>query len=124
MRGVHCCVCSRFRDDLGSKVVENFNRLQQMGTLEDYLARFEELKAFLQVRSPIMLETYFLESFIRGLKPGSKSFMLVLNPQNLYVIMEIARLQEETICAFKRPPDRSPKAHIMHPNPKPWHTNA
>jgi len=68
-------VCSRFRDDLGSKVVEDFNKLQQMGTLEEYLARFEELKALLLVRNPTMPEAHFLESFIGGLKPAIKSFM-------------------------------------------------
>ncbi|KAJ8420307.1 hypothetical protein Cgig2_001164 [Carnegiea gigantea] len=35
------------RDDLGSKVAENFNRLQQLGTLGEYLARFEEVKALM-----------------------------------------------------------------------------
>jgi len=38
-------VYSIFRDDLGSKVVGDFNCIQQIGTLEEYLTRFEELKA-------------------------------------------------------------------------------
>ncbi|KAJ8426128.1 hypothetical protein Cgig2_000996 [Carnegiea gigantea] len=42
--------CTRFRDDLGSKVIEDFNRLQQLGTLDEYLAQFEELKALLLKR--------------------------------------------------------------------------
>ena len=61
-------VCSRFRDDLGSNVVEDFNNLQQVGTLDEYLTRFEELKALLLGRNPTMPDTYFLESFLRGLK--------------------------------------------------------
>ena len=32
-------ICARFRDNLGSKVVEDFNRLQQIGTLDDYIAK-------------------------------------------------------------------------------------
>jgi len=77
-------VSTRFRDDLGSKVVEDFNRLQQTGTLGKYLTRFEELQALLQVRNPTMPETYFLESFIGGLKPAIKSFVRAFNSQNMY----------------------------------------
>ena len=33
-------VCARFRDNLDSKVVEDFNRLLQTGTLDEYLAKF------------------------------------------------------------------------------------
>jgi len=112
-------VCSRFRDDLGSKVVEDFNRLQQGGTLDEYLVRFEELKALLLVRNPMMPASYFLESFVGGLKPAIKSFVRALNPQNLDAAMEIARLQEQTISALKMPIDRSTKPHSMHLNPKP-----
>ena len=45
-------VCAQFRDDLGSKVAEEFNKLQQISTLDDYLAKFEELKALISVRTP------------------------------------------------------------------------
>jgi len=63
-------VCFRHRDDLGSKIVEDFNRLQHTGTLEEYLTRFDELKALLMARNPTMPESYFLESFAGGLKPA------------------------------------------------------
>ena len=56
-------------------MAEDFNRLQQTGTLEEYLVRFEELKALLLVRNPTMPESYFLESFIGGLQPVIKSFV-------------------------------------------------
>jgi len=35
-------VCSRFKNDLGSKVVEDFNQLQHTGILEEYLTSFED----------------------------------------------------------------------------------
>ena len=47
-------ICSSFRDNLGSKVVEDFNNLHQTGSLDDYLAKFEEFKALLLVRNPTM----------------------------------------------------------------------
>ena len=33
---------SRFKDDIGSRVVEDFKNLQQTGSLDDYLDKFEE----------------------------------------------------------------------------------
>jgi len=59
-------LCARFRDDLCSKVVEEFNRLHQTGTIDEYLLKFEELKAFLLLQSHNMPEDYLLESFIGG----------------------------------------------------------
>ena len=72
-------------------MVEDFNRLQQTGTLEDYLIRFEELKALLLVRNPSIPESYFLESFIGGLKPIIKLSVRAFNPHYLYATMEVAR---------------------------------
>jgi len=40
-------VCSRFREELGSKVVEDFHKLHQMGSLDAYLERFEEFRSLL-----------------------------------------------------------------------------
>ena len=65
-------VCGRFRDNLGGKVIEEFSRLQQDGTIDEYLAEFKELKALMLVRTPTMRTSYFLESFIGGLKPTVK----------------------------------------------------
>ena len=50
-----------------------------------------------------MSESYFLESFIGGLRPTIKSFVKAFNPLNLCAAMEIAKLQEETIHALKTP---------------------
>lgn len=65
-----------------------------------------------------MPESYFLESFVGGLKPIIKSFMRKFKPQNLYTAMETARLQEDNIHALKTPPDRGPKPSGMY-NSKP-----
>lgn len=73
-------MCSRFRDDVHSKVVGDFNRLQQIGTLEEYLTLFEELKALLVLINSTMAELYFLESFIGELKPTIKSFVRAFHP--------------------------------------------
>jgi len=40
-------VCARFRDELGNQVVEEFNKLNQTGSIDEYLERFEELKSLM-----------------------------------------------------------------------------
>ena len=37
-------VYSRFRDEMGSQVAEEFKKLSQIGTIDEYLEWFEELK--------------------------------------------------------------------------------
>ena len=84
-------VCTRFRDDLEGKVVEDFNRLRQIGTLNEYLARFEELKSLLLVRNSNMLESYILESFIGGLKSTIKPLVRAFKPLTLDLAIQQAR---------------------------------
>lgn len=107
-------VCRRFRDNFGGKVTEEFNRLQQDGTIDEYLAKFEELKALLLVRTPTMLASYFLESFIGGLKPVVKPLVRATNPQTVDMAIEQARFHEEHIVALKLPPDRPFKTALIH----------
>ena len=45
-------VCNRFKEELGSQVVEDFHKLQQVGTVEEFLERFEELKLLMLQKTP------------------------------------------------------------------------
>ena len=85
-------VCARFKDDLGGKVVEDFNKLQQTGTVDDYLAKFEELKSLLLVKAPSMPDTHLLDSFIGGLKPTIKPLVKAFKPLTLNQAIKQARL--------------------------------
>jgi len=76
-------VCNRFRDNIDSKVVEDFNKLQQSGSLDEYLAKFEELKTLLLINNPAMPDMYLLESFVGGLKPAIKAMVRAFRPPNL-----------------------------------------
>ena len=80
-------------------MVEDFNRLQQTGTVDEYLTRFEELKSLFLVRNPNMLESYLLESFIGGLKLAIKALMRAFKPLMLDMAIEQARCQEEHVQA-------------------------
>jgi len=96
-------VCGRFKKDLGSRVVEDFNKLQQTGSLDEYLERFEELKALMIQRTPALPDVFFVDSFISGLKPQLKPFVKVLNPDSLQAAITVARLHEEALDAWKGP---------------------
>ena len=40
-------VCSCFKEELGSKVVEDFHKLHQWGSVDEYLEKFEGLKSLM-----------------------------------------------------------------------------
>ena len=99
-------VCARFRDELGSQVVEEFNKLTQTGSIDEYLEKIEELKSLMQIRNPLLPTDYFVDSFMGGLSPQIKSFTKAFKPQTLSAAVEYARLQKATVQAM-RVPDRS-----------------
>ena len=44
---------SRFGEIVVSDVVEEFNKLQQIGTVDEFIWRFEDLKARMLIRNPV-----------------------------------------------------------------------
>ena len=88
-------VCNRFREEMGSRIVEDFHKLQQLGSVEAYLEKFEELKCLLLQNMPMLPDDYFVSSFIGGLKPHLKPFVKALNPSTLDDAVRFARLHED-----------------------------
>ena len=84
---------ARFEEDLSSGVVEDFNKLYD-GTLDACFKKFENSKALETQRNPLLPFDYFVDSFIRGLKPQHKSFVRPINPQSSSEVVEYAKLQE------------------------------
>ncbi|XP_074306372.1 uncharacterized protein LOC141641616 [Silene latifolia] len=88
---------ARFPDNHENNVVEMFNKLEQIGSLEDYVDEFESLKAFMLQKNKCLTEDYFVESFIGGLKPSLKPFVRAFQPNTIAKALELARLQEENL---------------------------
>lgn len=102
-------LCSRFKEDIGSNVVEEFNKLSQSGTIDEYLDTFENLKGLMPQRNPLLPEEYFLDSFMGGLKPNLKHFVRAFKPATLVDVVEYARLQNATIQATSSTTKYQPK---------------
>ncbi|KAL9265266.1 Transposon Ty3-I Gag-Pol polyprotein-like protein [Drosera capensis] len=69
-------VMERFGEEYSRDVVEEFNRLQQRGKLEEFIKQFEELRYQMLLLNPQFPEPYFISSFIGRLKeelrPGNR----------------------------------------------------
>ena len=66
-------LCERFGDRGLSDVVDEFNKLKQVGTVLDYQLRFEELKALMLNHNPYLTEAYFVSCFLKWLERGAKA---------------------------------------------------
>jgi hypothetical protein len=52
--------------------VEEFNKLIQDRSVDDYIERFEELRSLMNALNPSLTESYYISSFISGLKEDIK----------------------------------------------------
>lgn len=99
---------ARFKDTKSLNVVEQFNKLNQSGTLEDYIDEFESLKAIMMQSGHILPDSYLLESFVGGLKDSSKPFVRAFKPNNIAEAIEHARLSEEQFALLNHKPYYKP----------------
>ncbi|XP_026444472.1 uncharacterized protein LOC113344718 [Papaver somniferum] len=95
-------LCARFENPAHDNIVGLFNKLVQLTTVEAYFEEFEYLKALLLSVHPQFPETYFIASFIGGLKEELRGSILMFNPQTLLNAFSLARMQEQTLSLQHR----------------------
>nr|CAD1832016.1 unnamed protein product [Ananas comosus var. bracteatus] len=95
-------ICRRFDTKGLVDVVEEFNKLVQTGTVDEYQEQFEDLRARLLITDSQFSLDYFLSSFLSGLKDEIKSAVKMLYPRTLTQAFEQAKLQEQTIAAMMK----------------------
>lgn len=61
-------VIKRFGEKGCIDEVEKFNKLQQLGSVLEYQERFEELRSLMICKDSKLSESYYISSFISGLK--------------------------------------------------------
>lgn len=104
---------ARFRDEIGVNIVEKFNKVSQIASLEEYVDEFEELKSLMLQRNHILPDSYFLDSFIRGLKPNLKP---TFKPETMSEAIHYAKLREENVLATQTKPS-FPSKYTKHALP-------
>ncbi|KAL4313107.1 hypothetical protein GQ457_01G008060 [Hibiscus cannabinus] len=87
-------LCHRFCDKEHSDVIEEFNKLLQKSTVDEYQERFEELQPFMLQHNAHLEEDYFISSFISGLKEELKHKVKVHEPKTLADACRKAKLYE------------------------------
>ncbi|XP_071926216.1 uncharacterized protein [Coffea arabica] len=87
-------LCKRFTDSICKDVVEEFNKLQQDGSVEEYQEKFEELKSLMLIKNRNLDENYFISSFISGLYEEIKPMIRMLKPDTLTETFELSQWQE------------------------------
>ena len=93
-------LCRRFGSREDS--VEEFNKLIQDKSVDDYIERFEELRSVMSALNSSLTEFYYVSSFINGLKEDIKPMLKILKPSNVLMAFEQARWQEESNNALTR----------------------
>lgn len=61
-------VVERFTSAKCDNIKGEFNKLKQVGSVDDYTLRFEELKSFMKQRDRHLNEEYFIKNYLSGLK--------------------------------------------------------
>ncbi|XP_026396109.1 uncharacterized protein LOC113290739 [Papaver somniferum] len=90
-------LCARFENPIEENFVGSFNKLVQSSTVDDYYEDFESLKALILNMNPSLTETYFVMSFLSGLKEEIGKYISMSQPTTLSEAFSLARLQEQKV---------------------------
>lgn len=59
-------VFARFKEHLDDNMVEEFNKLKQKGSIDEYMNSFEHLRSLMIHRNSQLPDSYFLDSLKGG----------------------------------------------------------
>ncbi|KAL8171875.1 hypothetical protein V2J09_023679 [Rumex salicifolius] len=104
--------CVRFGEKREPDVVEEFNKLCQEDSVEVYTDKFEELRAFMLMYNSTLTESYFISSYISGLKEEIRSLVKIGQPSTLPTAFEQARLHHGAVQAIVKLSKPSWKPHF------------
>ena len=101
----HFCrmVTDRFNLVSEYEVIGQFHNLKQVGTVVDYVDRFEEMVTMVRRNCPQLPETYYISSFISGLKDSIQYHLQCHRPTSLSQAYWYAKYLEQANPSFKKP---------------------
>ncbi|EEF36539.1 conserved hypothetical protein [Ricinus communis] len=108
-------LCRRFGKVIVSDIVEESNRIQQVGSVINYQERFEELRSLMLKYNPMPDESYFMSSFVSGLNEEIRSMVKLLKLATLSQAYERAKLYEKSIEAMFKRHKFLPKTNYQQP---------
>ncbi|XP_038999500.1 uncharacterized protein LOC120125070 [Hibiscus syriacus] len=109
-------LCHRFSDKIFVDIVEEFTKLVQKGTVEEYQDKFEELQPHMLLQNPTLGEEFFVSLFVSGLREDIKHRVKVLEPKSLSEACRQAKLYELSV-EFEGKRLRSTFRNSSYPNP-------
>ncbi|XP_039039693.1 uncharacterized protein LOC120177719 [Hibiscus syriacus] len=115
-RGTRVC------DKAFADIVEEFTKLVQKGSVEEYQDRFEELHPHMLLKNPTLGEEFFVSLFINGLRDDIKHRVKALDPKTLSEAYRQAKLYELSVEFESKilwPIFRNPSYSNSLPNSKP-----
>jgi hypothetical protein len=102
-------ITNRFAQHSSHTSLEHFHHIKQTTSVSDYIQRFEELMALMQMEYPNLPEPYYVSSFIAGFREGIKHYLIPHNPQSLCETYWKAKELEKCILV---------KKSLLSPNPQ------
>ncbi|KAE8656433.1 hypothetical protein F3Y22_tig00117000pilonHSYRG00047 [Hibiscus syriacus] len=87
-------VATMFCDKAFANIVEEFTKLVQKGSVEEYQDRFEELQPHMLLQNLTLGEEFFVSLFISGLRDDIKHRVKALDPKKLSEAYRQAKLYE------------------------------
>jgi len=113
-------VCDRFAQHSTYDIVEQFHYLKQVTSVDQYIEQFEKFMALVQREHSLLDQTYYLKSFIAGLKDGIKHYLKPHSPQTLCeaywkakelekgLLSRKSKFQSQRTTSFSQFPQKAP----------------
>ncbi|KAL4309574.1 hypothetical protein GQ457_01G052960 [Hibiscus cannabinus] len=109
-------ICHRFETKNLSDVIEDFNKLFQLTTVDAYQQQFEELTPLMLQHNSHLDEAYFVSSFISGLKEELRHKVKVHEPKTLAEAAKKAKLYELALEIDQKKPRYYFKQNLHTPS--------
>jgi hypothetical protein len=92
----------RFNTSSEYEIVGHFHNLKQVGTVTDYVDRYEEMVSMVKRHNPSLTDNYFISSFIAGLKDQIQYHVQCHKPTTLSQAYWFAKRLEQATPTFKK----------------------
>lgn len=93
-------IVARFSPEASDNPIGELKKLQQIGLVDEYRRRFEELRGLTLARNPILNEEFFMKCFMGGLKLEIQLGIQEFRPKTLKDMIRLSRVEEAKLEAW------------------------